>query len=142
MKSSPAAIDRVFVYGTLKTGQIRESAWPHQPQSVQQAWTRGKLFDLGDYPAMLPGQDRIAGEVWTFEPHEMAATLEVLDEIEGYFNNPDDLYRRVIVTCILEAGSQVDAYTYHYRHESLTSAWRIHPKLGHCSWPNSEGAKD
>ncbi|MEM8735743.1 MAG: gamma-glutamylcyclotransferase family protein [Planctomycetota bacterium] len=74
---------RFFVYGTLKTGQVRENNWPVKPLRVEQAWTLGRLYDTGPYPALLQGQDRVAGQLWTFAPDTIAMVVERLDQIEG-----------------------------------------------------------
>jgi gamma-glutamylcyclotransferase (GGCT)/AIG2-like uncharacterized protein YtfP len=73
----------VFVYGTLKRGQCREHCWPIAPAVTRAAWTFGRLFDLGAYPAMLPGKERIAGECWSFLEGQLPSVLLVLDRIEG-----------------------------------------------------------
>ncbi|HAC90841.1 MAG TPA: gamma-glutamylcyclotransferase [Planctomycetaceae bacterium] len=111
--NSPSAI---FVYGTLKRGQCREKCWPLPPVGVHSAWTFGQLFDLGPYPALLPGQDRIMGQLWVYREPEMAQVLAVLDEIEctdqpGQANE----YDRVIVWVTqFDTGQTVPAYAYLY----------------------------
>ncbi|MFN3191186.1 MAG: gamma-glutamylcyclotransferase [Aureliella sp.] len=72
-----------FVYGTLKTGQVRENNWPVKPLRVECAWTLGRLYDTGPYPALLQGQDRVAGQLWSFDPAALAQVVQRLDEIEG-----------------------------------------------------------
>ncbi|MGI9470254.1 MAG: gamma-glutamylcyclotransferase family protein [Rubripirellula sp.] len=91
-------ITRVFVYGTLKRGQCRDGLWPCVPRSVNATWTRGTLYGRSDYPAMIPGQDRVTGECWSFSAEDMVAVMQTLDRIEGA-NQPGqpDLYHRVEV---------------------------------------------
>jgi gamma-glutamylcyclotransferase (GGCT)/AIG2-like uncharacterized protein YtfP len=72
-------VDCVFVYGTLKRGQVRERSWPRQPLAVEPAWTLGRLFDLGPYPGLLAGTDRVLGELWRFAAEDLPETLRVLD---------------------------------------------------------------
>lgn len=48
-------ITDLFVYGTLKRGQCRETMWPRPPVSVRPAFIRGRLYDLGPYPAIWCG---------------------------------------------------------------------------------------
>ncbi len=135
-----AEVSYVFVYGTLKRGQIRERMWPRPPVRVFNATTRGTLFDLGEYPAMTAGTDLIEGEVWQLAAEDMEATLHVLDQIEDYRDAPDDLYKRVVVECELdgeetgEVKESVKAFTYHYA-AALRDAWRIPTISGRCSWP-------
>ncbi len=88
----------IFVYGTLQVGQCREHAWPYTAQSIRRGWTLGRLYDLGPFPAIVPGQDRILGELRTYLPEHMDDTLRVLDEIEGT-NQPGEAneYDRLLV---------------------------------------------
>jgi gamma-glutamylcyclotransferase (GGCT)/AIG2-like uncharacterized protein YtfP len=113
--SSESASDfptAVFVYGTLQRGQCREKCWPLPPRDVTPATTQGRLFDLGEYPALAVGKDVVGGECWRFAPEELDATLEALDEVEGYCDGPDDLYTRRIVRCRLSGGDVIDAWAY------------------------------
>ncbi|MCA9133529.1 MAG: gamma-glutamylcyclotransferase [Planctomycetales bacterium] len=105
----------VFVYGTLKTGQCREKCWPHLPHQVQAAWTLGELYDLGAYPALVPGEDRIWGQVWSFPVAQIAGVLEVLDRVEGA--RPEDHpqeYHRLQTRVNLADGGTLTASIYHY----------------------------
>lgn len=124
---------RVFVYGTLKRGQIREAMWPQTPIEILPAKTQGVLYDLGSYPAMIAGSDQVVGEVWRFAAEQMPETLRVLDQIEDYRDASDDLYKRVIVDCGVN-GKFVQAYTYHYAMK-LDQRFRIHERDGRCEWP-------
>lgn len=136
---SAQSITRVFVYGTLKTGQRRESNWPHPPLEVRSATTQGNLYDLDAYPAMTPGVDIVLGEVWRFELQQMPETLRVLDEIEDYRDADDDLYKRVVVDCSVD-GVVERAYTYHYA-AALDEQTRVHPLVVDnkqiCKWPRN-----
>src|SRR5687768_17088800 len=55
------SISAVFVYGTLKQGDVRAHLWPRPPQSIEPAVIRGRMHDLGPYPALVDGGDPIAG---------------------------------------------------------------------------------
>ena len=128
-------IECVFVYGTLKRGQCRERAWPRQPLSIEPAWTPGRLYDLGPYPALLEGSDGVLGELWHFAPGDMDETLRVLDGIEGFRNQPDDLYRRVVVQCTTAAGEVLKAYLYHYARPLPANTVPIASDAGgFCEW--------
>ncbi len=111
----------VFVYGTLKQGQCRETLWPCLPRSVRPGWVSGSLFARHDYPAMTLGADRVLGECWEFLPAEMPRVLHVLDQIEGT-NQPgvDDLYHRVRVEVYAVNGHRIGpAFGYHYASDPL-----------------------
>lgn len=90
-------VENIFVYGTLKTGQKRESNWPVRPLQIRSAWTLGWLFDTGPFPALVREKDHkylppnevgqpedcVAGQLWTFAKADIPRTLKVLDQIEG-----------------------------------------------------------
>lgn len=135
MIDDPACI---FVYGTLKRGQVRERSWPRPPVAIEPATVRGTLYDLGPYPALTPGEDTVGGELWHIAPEDIAITLAALDHVEGYADRPDDLYRRIIVECQTTAG-RVSAWTYQLaRTDLLRTARRILPDgRGVCAWPEA-----
>jgi len=103
----------VFVYGTLKRGEVREGCWPRKPVAIEEARVRGALYDLGPYPGLASGKDVVVGEVWRFQAEDMRETLTVLDEIESFCGGEDDEYRRVVIGCETAAG-RVDVWTYLY----------------------------
>ena len=130
------SISCVFVYGTLKRGQLREDRWPHAAKRVTRATTLGALYDLGAYPAMLSGGDVVVGELWCFEEQQMPETLRVLDEIEDYYGEPTDLYQRVIIECKSLDGQRNLAYTYRYA-AAPDESMRVDPGPdGQVRWPS------
>jgi gamma-glutamylcyclotransferase (GGCT)/AIG2-like uncharacterized protein YtfP len=133
MNETPRA---VFVYGTLKRGQCREQFWPRAPLAVETALVRGRLVDLGPYPALLPGDRWIRGELWRFADEDMSETLRVLDEVEGYAGLGEDLYRRVVITCHTTEGAEVAAYAYQFAQpQRAGQAIEVLPGAdGVCCW--------
>jgi gamma-glutamylcyclotransferase (GGCT)/AIG2-like uncharacterized protein YtfP len=128
-------IQCVFVYGTLKRGQCRERCWPRRPLEIESAWTLGRLFDLGPYPALVEGADRTLGELWRLAAADLRETLSALDRIEGYRGQPGDLYQRVVADCTTEAGDVVRAFTYRYSRPLPACAVPILPDTnGFCVW--------
>lgn len=109
-----------FVYGTLKRGQCRENCWPTPPLDVKVAWTFGKLYDLGPYPALLaddpPTADRVLGQLWTFRQMDYSMITHKLDQIEGtnQGNAPNEYDRVGLTVTILESGEPVQAQGYVY----------------------------
>lgn len=129
------SVDCVFVYGTLKRGQCRQQCWPRQPLGIEPAWTLGRLYDVGPYPGLVEGTDRVLGELWRFAAADLPQTLRVLDGIEGYRDQPGDLYVRVVVECTAEAGHRVGAYTYRYARPLPAAARPVLPdERGFCVW--------
>jgi gamma-glutamylcyclotransferase (GGCT)/AIG2-like uncharacterized protein YtfP len=108
--------DFAFFYGTLMTGfdRRRRAGIEDRMSYVGRGWIQAALFDLGIYPAAVPGgEGRVWGEVYNLDGE---AVLEVLDDIEGYTPlDPDhSLYIRAQVPATLEDGRQLDAWVYFY----------------------------
>lgn len=108
------SITSVFVYGTLQRGECRADQWPCSPRHVEPARLRGQLYDLGPYPALIEGDDWVAGEHWQLKADDVPPTLSVLDAIEGYGQAGDDLYVRRAATCWNDLGQAIEVYTYFY----------------------------
>lgn len=108
--------ERVFFYGTLMTGFNRRLriGIDSKLQYVGRGSIQAMLFDLGIYPAAVPGDGRVLGEV--FETHDAEAVLAGLDSIEGY--QPGDLarslYTRVLTPVTLDDGQSLQAWVYFY----------------------------
>lgn len=125
----------VFVYGTLQQGECRVRYWPHPPRQVEDATIRGRLYNLGPFPALTEGDDAVAGELWTLAPEHLERTLEVLDEVEATAG-PGELYQRRLVTCRTASGREAIAHVYFYaRPEELQGYPTIAPSDdGRCHW--------
>lgn len=108
--------ERVFFYGTLMTGFNRRLriGIDSKLRYVGRGSIRAALFDLGLYPAAVPGDGRVWGEV--FETDEPEAVLAGLDSIEGY--EPEEpersLYTRAQAPVTLEPDLVVQAWVYFY----------------------------
>lgn len=140
-----SATQNIFVYGTLKRGQCRESCWPEVPLQIRPAWVHGCLFDLGPYPALIHGQDRIAGQLWSFRSDQIDLVRKALDRIE-VTNQPGipNEYDRIVVQACLLDGQYESAECYFFSDiRQLTQAYRpISPSLSHKGetyviWPKS-----
>jgi len=118
--------ERVFFYGTLMSGFNRRLRIDIDAKLtfVGRGWIQAMLFDLGLYPAAVPGDGRVYGEV--FEVFDPESVLASLDAMEGH--RPGDLdrslYVRVQVPVTLEDGETVDAWVYFYN-APLGQAMRI-----------------
>lgn len=108
-------LEHVFVYGTLKRGECREASWPRVAVSIEPAWILGALIDLGSYPGLLAGNERVLGELWSFHPHDIAAVFEKLDRVEGtnQLGVPNE-YDRVRVIATGQTLGETSASTYRY----------------------------
>jgi gamma-glutamylcyclotransferase (GGCT)/AIG2-like uncharacterized protein YtfP len=78
-----AIVDRLFVYGTLRSGHAARSLIANHVVSAEPATARGRMFALPDgYPGFVPGSDgRVVGELMTLS--DLAAAFALLDAYEG-----------------------------------------------------------
>ena len=76
----PAHRRHVFVYGTLRRGDVRDiNQLQPAPVFVGMASVQGVLYDLGAYPGvLLGGEGMVTGEVYAIS----AALEQALDTIE------------------------------------------------------------
>lgn len=105
----------IFVYGTLRRGEINDlsmaaaRAGLPAPEYVASATVRGRLYDFGDWPGLLPDPDgaAIVGDVYRIE----RALLPMLDAIEEYdpVNGSCFVRREVRLTV---AGKEIDCHYY------------------------------
>ncbi|WP_145078110.1 gamma-glutamylcyclotransferase family protein [Aureliella helgolandensis] len=104
-----------FVYGTLKRGNCRDTCWPCAAIDVAPAWVYGALYDVGPYPALFVGKDRVLGEIWTFQDSDCGLVTETLDEIEGTNQGGVvNLYNREAVTAHRFDETECRAWIYFY----------------------------
>jgi gamma-glutamylcyclotransferase (GGCT)/AIG2-like uncharacterized protein YtfP len=114
------SVYQLFVYGSLRSG-FRSPAYEYISRFfsfVAEAKVKGKLFDLGSYPAGVPANDEsfIIGELYTIkhEP-EFSWAIGQLDDYEGVTVEPDEiqLYKRELVDVHIN-DSVVQAWIYWY----------------------------
>jgi gamma-glutamylcyclotransferase (GGCT)/AIG2-like uncharacterized protein YtfP len=116
---APWLIDRVFVYGTLLRGKCNAGLLEFGANilSVREARIGGRLYDLGPFPGVLPGEgegDAVAGEIYRLA--DMEASLRILDRLEGFqgYGRTDNVYRRSLVRAASEDGDRELAWVYIY----------------------------
>lgn len=87
----------IFVYGTLRKGQVNEHFLEQHAKYLQKGFIKGELFQVigHHYPAVLEGDKWVVGEVYELDPKG----LKELDHLEGYIseNNENNLYNRIEV---------------------------------------------
>lgn len=110
-----------FFYGTLMSKEGRDSYMRGlaECRSVAQL-PDAELYDVGCFPAYLPGEGTITGELWCAVSEDaMPELLRLLDQIEGY--RPDDplgsMYLREEVT--LADGTVAQTYRWNGRRDYL-----------------------
>ncbi len=81
MPRAPEATYRVFVYGSLRRGQGNHGLLDGARFAGEaETLPRWAMLDLGAFPGVVPGCDRVRGEVYDVD----AATLAALDRLEGH----------------------------------------------------------
>ncbi len=115
------AVYQLFVYGSLRSG-FRSPMYEYISRFftfVGNAKVRGKLFDLGEYPAGVPTDEDafIVGELYTIknEP-EFSWAIGQLDDYEGTAVEPgeEQLYRRELAEVFINNSiTTVWIYWYH-----------------------------
>ncbi|MBK9035383.1 MAG: gamma-glutamylcyclotransferase [Myxococcales bacterium] len=83
-RTVPATVvDRLFVYGTLRTGQTARAIVAAHLVGGVSATTRGSLYAFpGDYPGVVPDDGGvIVGEL--LQLRDLASALPLLDAFEG-----------------------------------------------------------
>ena len=112
-------IEKIFVYGTLMNGEIRNSTlMEYSNGEGKPASTTGSILNLGDYPGMIAGNEGvIQGEVYQID--QVYLTLQTLDSIEGFYgyDSTHSLFTRTIVRIHTEQGHEW-AWTYVYNKEN------------------------
>ena len=108
---------QLFVYGMLRQGggYSITDRWP-QARFVGEASLNGDLYDLGQYPALVPGgTGDVIGEVYQIDEN----TLLQLDEFEAPAG-----YRRSEVTASVQ-GRPTMCWVYHPEPDRCAGARKI-----------------
>ena len=103
--------DKIFVYGTLKTGHGANSILQGRAEFVDEDRIEGGLFDMGAFPGYRPeAKSTVVGEVWEITDEHLPV---MLDNYEGY----PSLYTRERVRT--EKGYNVWVYVINSPSETL-----------------------
>lgn len=90
---------QIFVYGSLRRGMYNYVRFLEGKSTfIGYGYVQGELYALQGvtYPALLPGDDMISGEVYEID-HDVA---KAIDELEGYdpgsdFNHYDKVWSEI-----------------------------------------------
>ena len=120
-------IKTLFVYGTLKQGELRGDALS-QCEIISRAPARapGRLFNLGKYPGMAKAEsdsEWVIGEVITFKKAE--ETIHLTDKIEGFigFESDNNLFNRRVIR--VSIGNGISDVVWVYLANDVAGAERI-----------------
>lgn len=113
-------VNRLFVYGSLRSG-FHNPAYDYISKYfslVSEAKVKGKLHDLGSFPAAVPADDNhfIVGELYELKHSEdFSWAIAQLDEYEGVNPGEDEkpLYKREVVD-VHYGDQQTTAWIYWY----------------------------
>ena len=105
--SRQAIVDRVFVYGSLRTGQSARPLISNHVIASQAATVRGRLFAIADsYPGYLPAAEgTVVGELVVLG--DLAAALALLDAYEG-----EEFVRALQEAVLVADGTRVWSWCY------------------------------
>ncbi|ASS99552.1 gamma-glutamylcyclotransferase [Geobacillus thermocatenulatus] len=120
---------RVFVYGTLLTGEDNHCVAAPYVRAVCPGKVNGRLYSVGPYPALVLGEEgEVEGE-WLTVTEE---GLKAMDELEDYAEGRDDNeYERIWVH---DAHQPIEGYVYVYLPEKATGL----PIISSGSWRRRE----
>ncbi len=110
--------ENLFVYGTLRkgTGHPMAKFLAEHALFLSMARARGRLFDLGNYPGMLPpiaDQDWVSGELYRLtDPNRV---LQELDRYEGCSPlDPRPWYFERVEQIVRTEKGKIKAWLYYY----------------------------
>lgn len=107
-------LEYLFVYGTLMSGMAASHLLSDIARPVGRGRVQGRLYDLGEYPALVPGGpgDTVWGEIYRIL---RPANIRQIDRYEGFDpSRPAPLYRREATWVTLEDGASLQAWAYVY----------------------------
>lgn len=118
-------INRLFVYGSLRSGETARSLIAHYVSRSEPATGHGVLYAFLDgYPGLLEeGEDLVVGEVLWLD--NLAAALPLLDAYEG------DDFIRILKEIELESGPRHWCWTYVLADERYASDA---DRIAHGDW--------
>lgn len=111
-------MNKIFVYGTLQRGMYNHFYMCDKyVENCTPATTKGKLHMVKccTYPAMVPGDDTIKGELYSIKEDYLEECIDACDMLEGH----PTFYKREIVKVVDNEGNEHDAYTYIFQKHNL-----------------------
>lgn len=104
---------RVFVYGTLKPGEVNFKRYcKGKVSAITAAYTYGHLYALRvGYPAMTVGDTQVSGVLLTFDDETLLSAIDDLEDYDPSRLPTENLYQREQLQLYAPSG------------ESLGEAW-------------------
>ncbi len=119
-KDAEDAIDLLFVYGTLMQG-LENAYFLKSPERVEYLGTArvaGRLYDVGEFPALIAEESSqvdswVTGELYRMhDPESLLATLDVVEGVNDRYPERSLFVRRCIEAKYGEQRLRVWAYVY------------------------------
>ncbi|MBU3812124.1 MAG: gamma-glutamylcyclotransferase [Candidatus Niameybacter stercoravium] len=109
-------MEKVFVYGSLRTDFWNyDKVLKNRVRQVEKGKIKGDLYHLpAGYPAVIPGEGTVYGEVVTLSQDKILKSLDLLEGYMGEGEGEENLYVRVKQKVHLEDGSQQMCWAYIY----------------------------
>jgi gamma-glutamylcyclotransferase (GGCT)/AIG2-like uncharacterized protein YtfP len=123
----------VFVYGTLRAGEVNDIGQAAAqsalatPMLIGEASVRGRLFDFGNYPGLVPDDDGIHVKGDVYEVDERL--VQVLDQIEQVYPGEEGLFVQHEVTVNVD-GAEFDCLYYPVQPHAVDGL----PEIGSGDW--------
>ncbi|CAB3765677.1 gamma-glutamylcyclotransferase family protein [Paraburkholderia solisilvae] len=123
----------VFVYGTLRAGEVNDIGQAAArsalatPTLIGEASVRGRLFDFGDYPGLVPdnGGVHVKGDVYQIDER----LVPVLDQIEEVYPGEAGLFMQHEVTVHVD-GKAISCIYYPVQRDAVRGL----PEIGSGDW--------
>jgi gamma-glutamylcyclotransferase (GGCT)/AIG2-like uncharacterized protein YtfP len=113
-------MNKLFVYGTLKSGNINQVVPEIAPYitSWGKGFVKAKLFDLGAYPGavnVVQRTNKVHGEIVEIIPEKLDFVLHFLDKYEEVGKHPQKgLFKRAKALVNTVEGKKIYAWVYWY----------------------------
>lgn len=102
----------LFVYGTLlrKSRNAFARRLEQEARYDGRARVRGRLYDLGPYPGMVPAE---GPEEWVFgELYRLPDPKDILPSLD---RNEGARFERITTTAVRDEGDEIDCWVYLYQ---------------------------
>ena len=105
---------RLFVYGSLKFSENNHNRiFSGYDIKITSAWTFGELYDLGYFPALTDGNNKVYGELIEFDNLEILTRVDSLEGYRGEISNFNFYDRKEIQ--VFTDKNKVTAWAYYLK---------------------------
>lgn len=141
LSNHPDVVLRVFVYGTLKPGEINYRRYcAGKVLTAVPAIARGQLFHLClGYPGMTAGDEPVHGVVLSFNDRSILTALDRLEDYDPHRDPADNEYQRCQIEVVdLKGRSLGQVWTYQMAPAKIRQFRGVHLPDGR--WPSDRSS--